>query len=204
MRPKTLLEMAGLAAAAPRLSQAAVVMIDAQHEYLDGKLALPAIGPALNEIERLLARARALRTPIIHVVHHGKAGGAFAPGSPGAEIAAQAAPAPGEAVVAKGLPNAFASTDLADRLHAGGGLSPARRRRPLGSAGAAGAGERIASRVPAGPAPRVSQALKVDAARRGQARIVGWAKRSVPTLRSVIISSICRRRRSVHSRCDKA
>ncbi len=118
MRPKTLLEMAGLAAAAPRLSQAAVVMIDAQHEYLDGKLALPAIGPALDEIERLLARARALRTPIIHVVHHGKAGGAFAPGSPGAEIAAQAAPAPGEAVVAKGLPNAFASTDLADRLHA--------------------------------------------------------------------------------------
>jgi len=118
MRPKTLLEMAGVAAAAPRLSQAAVVMIDAQHEYLDGKLALPAIGPALNEIERLLARARALRAPIIHVVHHGKAGGAFAPGSPGAEIAAQAAPAPGEAVVAKGLPNAFASTDLADRLHA--------------------------------------------------------------------------------------
>ena len=113
MRPKTLLEMAGVAAAAPRLSQAAVVMIDAQHEYLDGKLALPAIGPALNEIERLLARARALRTPIIHVVHHGKAGGAFAPGSPGAEIAAQAAPVPGEAVVAKGLPNAFASTDLA-------------------------------------------------------------------------------------------
>jgi nicotinamidase-related amidase len=118
MRPKTLLEMAGVAVAPPPLSQAAVVVIDAQHEYVDGKLALPAVGLALDEIERLLARARALRAPIIHVVHHGKAGGAFAPGSPGAEIAAQAAPAPGEAVVSKGLPNAFASTDLADRLHA--------------------------------------------------------------------------------------
>lgn len=118
MRPKTLLEMAGVAPVAARLSQAAVVVIDAQHEYVDGQLALPAVGPALGEIERLLARARALRAPIIHVVHHGKAGGAFAPGSPGAEIAAQAAPAPGEAVITKGLPNAFASTDLADRLHA--------------------------------------------------------------------------------------
>jgi nicotinamidase-related amidase len=117
-RPKTLLEMAGVAVAPPRLSQAAVVIIDAQHEYVDGKLALPGIQPALAEIERLLARARALRTPIIHVVHHGKAGGAFAPGSAGAEIAMQAAPAPGEPVLAKGLPNAFASTDLADRLHA--------------------------------------------------------------------------------------
>jgi nicotinamidase-related amidase len=118
MRPQTLLEMAGVAPAPPRLSQAAVIVIDAQREYVDGKLALPAVGPALSEIERLLARARALRAPIIHVVHHGKPGGAFAPGSPGAEMAPQAAPAPGEAVVAKGLPNAFASTDLADRLHA--------------------------------------------------------------------------------------
>src|SRR5260370_33462380 len=103
---KTLLEMAGVAAAAPRLSQAAVVMIDAQHEYVDGKLALPAIGPALDEIERLLARARALRTPIIHVVHHGKAGGAFAPGSPRAEVAPQAAAAPGVDPVANGRPDA--------------------------------------------------------------------------------------------------
>src|SRR5262249_43266341 len=118
LRPKTLLEMAGVTPASPSLSAAAVVVIDAQHEYVDGKLALPAAGPALDEIKRLLARARALRAPIIHVVHHGKAGGIFAPDSHGAEIAARAAPAPGEAVVAKGMPNAFASTDLADRLHA--------------------------------------------------------------------------------------
>jgi nicotinamidase-related amidase len=118
MRPQTLLEMAGVTPAPPRLSQAAVVVIDAQREYVDGRLALPAIAPALEEIGRLLARARALRTPIIHIVHHGKAGGVFAPESPGIEIAAAADPAPGEAIVAKGLPNAFASTDLADRLHA--------------------------------------------------------------------------------------
>ncbi|MCZ7658063.1 MAG: cysteine hydrolase [Xanthobacteraceae bacterium] len=118
MRPKTLLEMAGVSPVPARLGEAAVVVIDAQHEYLDGAVPLSGVTPALDEIGRLLARARAQRTPIIHVVHHGRPGGLFAPGSAGAEIAPPASPAPGEAVIGKGLPNAFASTDLADRLHA--------------------------------------------------------------------------------------
>ncbi len=118
MRPKTLLELAGAAAPPARLGDAVVVVIDAQHEYVDGLLPLPGVQAALDEIGQLLARARALRTPVIHVVHHGKADGAFAPGSAGAEIAAPATPAPGEPVLAKSLPNAFASTDLADRIHA--------------------------------------------------------------------------------------
>ncbi len=116
MRPSTLLELAGVAAAAPRLSESALIVIDAQHEYIDGALALPGIKPALDEIGALLARARALRTPVIHVVHQGS--GLFAPGSPGAAIAAVADPAPGEPLLTKKLPNAFASTDLADRLRA--------------------------------------------------------------------------------------
>jgi nicotinamidase-related amidase len=114
--PKTLLAMVGVTGPAPRLGEATVVVIDAQREYVDGALPLPGVAPALEEIGRLLERARAMQTPIIHIVHHGK--GLFVPGSPGAEIAADAAPAPDEAVVAKSLPNAFASTDLTDRLHA--------------------------------------------------------------------------------------
>lgn len=118
MRPRTLLEMAGAKSAPPRLRETAIVVIDAQNEYVDGALPLPAVRPALDEIGRMLARARAATAPIIHVVQHGRENGIFAPGSHGAEIAAPAAPAPGEAVVAKRLPNAFASTDLADRLAA--------------------------------------------------------------------------------------
>jgi nicotinamidase-related amidase len=118
MPPKTLLQMAGVTPTPSRLSEAVLVVIDAQREYVDGALPLNAVGPALDEIEHLLARARAAAAPIIHVVHHGKAGGPFAPGSDGAEIAPQAAPAPGEAVISKRLPNAFASTDLADRVAA--------------------------------------------------------------------------------------
>ena len=116
MPPKTLLEMAGAAKASPKLATSALVVIDAQNEYVDGALALPGARPALQEIAALLARARALQIPVIHIVHQGK--GLFAPDTPGAEIAADAAPAPGEPVLTKKLPNAFASTDLADRLHA--------------------------------------------------------------------------------------
>lgn len=118
-RPQTLFEIAGAPPIAPRLRDSTIVVIDAQQEYVDGALALPGSLAALEEIGRLLERARRLQAPIIHIVHHARAGGAlFAEGTPAAEIAAPAAPAPGEAVVAKSLPNAFASTDLADRLHA--------------------------------------------------------------------------------------
>jgi len=117
-RPRTLLEIAGATMTPARLRNAAIVVIDAQQEYVDGALALPAIAPALDEIGALLARARAATTPIIHIVHRGQPDGPFAPGSPGAEIASPAIPAPGEAVVAKRLPNAFASTDLATRVTA--------------------------------------------------------------------------------------
>jgi len=108
--------MAGVAPASPTLSESALVVIDAQREYVDGALALPAVKPALAEIGALLARARALRAPVIHIVHAGN--GLFEPGSDGAAIAAVADPAPGEPVLTKKLPNAFASTDLADRLRA--------------------------------------------------------------------------------------
>ena len=118
MRPKTLLELAGVTAVPARLSQAVIVVIDAQQEYVDGLLPLANIAPALDEIGRLLERARSLRTPVINIVHHAKAGSIFAPGSRGAGIAPSADPAPGEQVLTKSLPNAFASTDLADCVHA--------------------------------------------------------------------------------------
>jgi nicotinamidase-related amidase len=118
MKPKTLLEMAGLTPTMPPLSESTVVVIDAQREYVDGKLPLVGVAPALAEIGKLLARARAAQAPVIHIVHQGRAGGAFGPDTPGFEIASPATPAPGEAVVPKSLPNAFASTDLASRLAA--------------------------------------------------------------------------------------
>lgn len=119
-QPKTLLEMAGVAAVPSRLEDAALILIDCQREYVDGKLALPRVQPALEEAGRVLALARKKGTPVIHVVHHGAAGsgGAFDPQGPGVAIADPVRPQGREITVVKGKPNAFAGTDLDARLKA--------------------------------------------------------------------------------------
>jgi nicotinamidase-related amidase len=120
MAPKTLLQMAGAAVTPSKLSNAVVVVIDAQKEYVDGKLPLSGVGPALAEIGQLLARAREAGTPVIHIQHKGKPGGAFGPDTPGFAIAPEAAPHAGETVIEKSLPNAFAGTELKNALNATG------------------------------------------------------------------------------------
>ena len=77
MAPTTLLALAGVTTTPARLADAAVVVIDAQQEYVDGRLPLAGVGPALAEIGRLLARARAANTPVIHIVHQGGSAGPF-------------------------------------------------------------------------------------------------------------------------------
>lgn len=113
-QPKTLLELAGTAAKPLALDDSAVLMIDAQLEYVDGKVPLVGIGEALEQGALLLARARELERPIIHVQHKGRSGGLFDPESRHFQIAPEVAPLEGEAVVKKALPSAFAATDLED------------------------------------------------------------------------------------------
>lgn len=94
-------------------ASAALVIIDAQQEYMRGPLALEGMPQALAEIVRLRAWAAAHHVPVIHVRQESPAGAAvFAAGSPGAEIIGTVAPAPGEPVVTKVYPNAFNKTDL--------------------------------------------------------------------------------------------
>jgi nicotinamidase-related amidase len=107
--------MAGLRAGAPPVGESIVVVIDAQREYLDGRLPLPDIAPALDSIERVLAAARQAGAPVVHVAHQGRPGGTFAPGEGGA-IIDQVRPVDGETIVGKKFPNAFAGTELADVL----------------------------------------------------------------------------------------
>lgn len=118
--PKTLMEMAGVPAQPHALASSALIMIDAQNQYLSGPLPLSGIEAALEEGARLLKAARDAGTPIIHVKHRGTAGGAFDPDTPAFEIAEPVAPRDGEAVVEKRLPNAFAGTDLDEVLKAAG------------------------------------------------------------------------------------
>ncbi|HET9714784.1 MAG TPA: cysteine hydrolase family protein [Pseudolabrys sp.] len=115
---KTLLQMAGVKQAPANLSDAAVVIIDAQNEYVSGRLPLAGVNTALARLADLLAAARAAGAPIIHVAQRGRPGGLFDPESPNFQFAAQAAPHSGEPVVEKPLPNAFAKTDLDAKLQA--------------------------------------------------------------------------------------
>lgn len=118
--PKTMLQMAGADPQPSALSDSALVIIDAQREYLDGKVPLVGIEPALDKLAALLARARAAGTTIIHILQQGKPGGAFDPEGPGHKPADQAMPADGETIIGKTLPNSFAGTTLDDALKAAG------------------------------------------------------------------------------------
>lgn len=109
---KTLLQLSGADLRPPALAHATLLIIDAQNEYLDGKLALPGVTPALAALQELLARARDVGAPVIHVQHKGRAGGLFDLAARGGAIIDALRPAAGEHLVHKGLPNAFAQTDL--------------------------------------------------------------------------------------------
>ena len=118
--PKTLMQMAGANPESARLSEAVVVIIDAQDEYVNGKVPLAGIGPALEVIAQLLDAARAAGAPILHVQHRGRTGFLFDPAGPGFAIAPEATPKSGEKIAQKELPNAFAKTSLHLDLQATG------------------------------------------------------------------------------------
>jgi nicotinamidase-related amidase len=110
--PKTLLQLAGANGGPAQLSESAVVIIDAQNEYVCGKLPLANVDEALDGVAHLLEAARNAGAPVIHVVHRGRAGGLFDPLGKLFQIHARAAPGAGEKIIEKALPNAFAKTAL--------------------------------------------------------------------------------------------
>lgn len=121
-KPQTMLQLSGRSYAPATLSNATLLVIDAQEEYRSGALALPRLSPALEEITRLLRMAREAGAPIVHVHHLGISGGLFDPQGLRGQIMPEAAPLSGEAVIGKTLPNAFAGTQLHDLLQQNGHL----------------------------------------------------------------------------------
>lgn len=109
--PKTLFEMAGAKPGPARLSNSVLIIIDAQHEYIDGALPLAGVEAAIAETAQLLARARKSGTPVIHIVHKGN-GALFNPDARQFEIVAPLRPQAGETVIEKTRVSAFAGTTL--------------------------------------------------------------------------------------------
>src|SRR5258707_4918997 len=117
--PMTMLQMAGATPTPATMVDGILLIIDAQREYTDGLMPLPGVQPAIDALAVLLEKARKAGAPIVHVRHQSK-GKAFNPSSSGYEIVAPLAPRAGEVIVDKGLPNAFAGTDLLKHLAANG------------------------------------------------------------------------------------
>jgi nicotinamidase-related amidase len=101
------------------MADGVLLIVDAQREYTDGLLPLNGVQAAVDALAVLLDKARSAKAPVIHVRHKGP-GKAFNPSSTGYEIVKQLAPRDGETVVDKGLPNAFAGTELAKHLAGAG------------------------------------------------------------------------------------
>jgi nicotinamidase-related amidase len=115
----TMLQMSGVAPAPATMKDGVLLIIDAQREYTDGLLPLTGVASAIEQLAGLLERARAAGAPVVHVRHVTK-GRAFNPESTGYEIVKPLTPRTGEVIIDKGLPNAFAGTELAKHLGATG------------------------------------------------------------------------------------
>lgn len=111
-QPQTLFALVGATRPALVPEHSALLLIDMQREYVTGALPLPDVVPALAQGAYLLGRAREVGMDVVHVAHRGQTGGAFDPSAEGFEFAPEVAPLPGEQVIEKGLPNAFAATGL--------------------------------------------------------------------------------------------
>ncbi len=117
---QTLRSLSGLSAEPPSLAEAALVMIDCQNTYREGVMLLHGVEGAIEEAQRVLARARAAGAPIMHIAHDAGPGSPYDTTADIGQIADPVAPADGEPTIIKKLPNAFVGTDLHDRLQATG------------------------------------------------------------------------------------
>jgi len=114
--PKTLLQLSGANLAPSRMSDSSLILIDFQNEYLTGPIAVANARPAIACAAYLLSLARRSGTPVFHIVHKGRPCGLFDRAAMRGQIVPELPPHAGEAVVEKGLPNAFAGTGLQDLL----------------------------------------------------------------------------------------
>jgi nicotinamidase-related amidase len=98
-------------------ANAALVIIDAQCEYVDGQLPLNGIEAAIAEIAALCRCVQESGVPIIHIRQIGPSDAkVFAKGSPGAAIVPELTPESNELVIEKVYPNAFNGTRLEAEL----------------------------------------------------------------------------------------
>ncbi|WP_438289987.1 cysteine hydrolase family protein [Streptomyces sp. HUAS TT7] len=116
MPSTTLRDIVGLDNRPPKLSESILIMIDFQNTYRTGVMALEGVEEALAAGARLLERARAAGTPVVHIINDGGEGGPYDIHAHIGAISDEVAPRDGEPVVVKQVPNAFHRTELEKTL----------------------------------------------------------------------------------------
>ncbi|MFI6048698.1 cysteine hydrolase family protein [Streptomyces violascens] len=116
MPSTTLRDVVGLDNRPPKLSESILIMIDFQNTYRTGVMALEGVEEALAAGARLLERARAAGTPVVHVINDGGEGGPYDIRAHIGAISDEVAPRDGEPIVVKQVPNAFHRTELEKTL----------------------------------------------------------------------------------------
>ncbi|MFC9387497.1 isochorismatase family protein [Streptomyces venezuelae] len=112
----TLRDVIGLPQDLPRLGDSTLIMIDYQNTYRTGVMRLDEAEKALTAGARLLAAARAVGAPVVHVVNDGGEGTPYDIRAEIGAISDEVAPVEGEKVVVKQFPDAFHATDLEETL----------------------------------------------------------------------------------------
>jgi len=120
--PTTMFHLSGRGYPPAKLSNASLVIIDAQKEYLSGPLALSGMDEAVANIGKLLEAARTAGRPVVHVRHLGTVGGLFDPQGSRGEWIPGLEPQGDEVVIEKRMPNAFKNTTLHETLQKYGHL----------------------------------------------------------------------------------
>jgi nicotinamidase-related amidase len=113
---RTVRQLAGIPPTIPSLSEAVLIMIDQQNEYIDGPLRLNGIDAAIDANVRLLSAARAADARIIHIAQAGSPGGLFDRAAHRGGFIAAVDPLPGELIIEKRFASSFFETTLGDTL----------------------------------------------------------------------------------------
>lgn len=120
MASTTLRELTGQPSEPSAMKDAVLVMIDCQNTYTEGVMKLEGAEEALTQAKRLLDAARALKRPVIHIVHSAGAGTPYDTDAPIGKICDIVAPLGDEPTLTKQVPSSFTNTDLHERLQAMG------------------------------------------------------------------------------------
>ncbi|MFI8459776.1 isochorismatase family protein [Kitasatospora sp. NPDC085464] len=120
MPTTTLRALNGLDEKPASLADATVILVDYQNTYVRGVMELDGWQQALDAAADLLARARAAGATVIHVINDGGEGTPYDVRAEIGQIHPSVAPAEGERVVVKQVPDAFVGTELGELVDAAG------------------------------------------------------------------------------------